>query len=83
MSLLFAIDTLLIFPVFFIERFITPSASVAPASSASVYSNALHKHRSFGLSRLSYNHLAVFIEEVQSLLEFFLVPVVPSVEIIL
>ena len=44
--------------------FITPSASVAPASSNSVASTALHKRRSFGLIRPLYNCIAVFVEEV-------------------
>ena len=64
MSLLFEIETFLIFPVFFIEMFITPSASVAPASSKSVASTALYERRSFVLICPLYNYIAVFVGEV-------------------
>ena len=81
MSLLIAIETFLIFPVVFVEMFIAPSVSVAPASSASVPSTALHKRRSFGLHSPLPNCIAVFIKGVQSLLEilgYWLSPVVKS-----
>ena len=62
MSLLIAIETFLIFPVLFVEIFIAPSSSVAPASSASVASTALHKLRSFGLRRPFHNCVAVLVD---------------------
>ena len=76
MLLLLAIEIFLI-------RFPAPSASVSPASSASVASTALHERRSFGLTCPLYNCLAVFVEDVLSLLMVILVPVVPGGEIIL
>ena len=81
--LFWKIETFLIFQVFFIERFITPSASVAPASSASVASTAFHGRRSFGLHCPLHNRIAVFVEEVHSLLAVLWVLVVPDGEIIL
>ena len=83
MSLIISIETLLIFTVLFIERFIAYSASVATASSASVASATLHERHSFGLRRLLYNFLAVFVEEVQGLLAVLWVPVVIGGEVIL
>ena len=83
MSLLIAIKTFLIFPVVFVEMFIAPSVSVAPASSASVPSTALHKHRSFGLRCTLHNCIAVLVEEVQSLLAVLGVSVVPGGKVIL
>ena len=83
MFLLISIKTFLIFPVLFVEMFVSPSASVVPASSASVSSTALHKCRSFGLRRPLHNYLAVLVEEVQSMLEVLGVSVVPGGEVIL
>ena len=83
MSLLIEIKTFLIFPVLFVERFVAPSASDVPASSASVPSTALHKCHSFGLRRLLHNCLAVLVEEVQIMLAVLGVLVVPSCEVIL
>ena len=83
MYLLIAIETYLIFPVLFIERFIAPSSSVVPVSSASVASTALHERRSFGLRRHLQNFIAILVKEVQDLLEVFGVLVVPSGEVIL
>ena len=68
----------LIFPVIFIKRFVAPSTSVVPTSSASVSSIALHKLRSFGLRRPLHNCLDVLVEEVQSLLVVLGVLVVPG-----
>ena len=82
-SIIFAIETFLIFQVLFIERFIVPSASVAPASSASVASTALHKQRYFGLRCPLYNCLDVFVDKVQGMLVVLWVPVFPGGEIIL
>ena len=83
MSLFIAIKTFLIFPVLFVERFVAPSASVFPASSASVPSTALYECRSFKLRRLLHNCLDILVEEVQSLLAVLGVPVVPGDEVIL
>ena len=83
MYLLIAIETFLIFPVLFVERFIAPSASVAPASSASMASTALHKLRSFGLRRPLHNCLSLLVEDVQGLLMVLGVSVVPGDEVIL
>ena len=83
MSLLIAIEIFLIFTVLFFEGFISPSASVAPASSASVASTALHKQRYFGLRCPLYNCLAVFVDKVQGMLVVLWVPVFPGGEIIL
>ena len=69
MSLLIAIETFIIFLVLFFERFIALSASVVPASSASVAYTTLHKRRSYGLSCPLQNCLAVLVEEVQGLLQ--------------
>ena len=68
MSLLLEIETLFIFPLLFVKRFISPSASIVPASSASVSSTALHERRSFGLRRPLHNCLDVLVKEVQGLL---------------
>ena len=83
MSLLIAIETFLISPVLFFERFIAPSASVPPASSESVASNALHECRSFGLLSPLHSCLDVLVKEVQSMLVVLGVSVVPGVEVIL
>ena len=83
MSLLIAIETFLIFTVIFVERFISPSTSVAPASSASVAFTALHTRRSFVLHRTLHNSLAVFVKEVQGLMVVLEESVVPVGEIIL
>ena len=83
MSLLLSIEIFLIFPVRFVERFITPSTYVAPASSASVASTALHECLSFGLRCLLHNCLAVIVEEVQSQLAVLGVSLVPGGEVIL
>ena len=76
MSLLIAIETFLIFSVFFIERFIASSAYVAPAyvapaSSASVASTALHGRYSFGLRRSLHNCLDVFSRRYRVCWYFF------------
>ena len=63
MPLITAVEKLLIFPLIFVERFISPSAYVAPASSASVASTALHVRLSFGLRRTLKKCLAVLVEE--------------------
>ena len=83
MFLLIAIETFFIFPVLFVERFIYPSASVDPNSSASVASNTLHKIRSFGLRCTLHNFLAVLVEEVKGLLAVLWVTVVSGCEVIL
>ena len=83
MSLLISIETFLIFPVLFVEKFVAPSTSVVPASSAPVSSTDLYKYRSFGLRRPLHNCLAVLVKEVQSLLAVLGVSVVPSGEVIL
>ena len=83
MPLITAVEKLLIFPLIFVERFISPSAYVAPASSASVASTALHKQRYFGLRCPLYNCLAVFVDKVQGMLVVLWVPVFPGGEIIL
>ena len=83
MSLLIEIKTFLIFPVLFVESFLAPSASVVPASSASVSSTALYKCRSFGLRCPLHNCLAVLVDEVQSLLAVHGVSVLPVGEVIL
>ena len=68
MSLLIAIETFIIFPVLFVEKFIAPSAYFAPASSSSVASTALHERPSFKLRLPLHNYLDVFAKEVQGLL---------------
>ena len=83
MYLLIAIETLLIFPVLFFDRFISPSTSVALASSASVAATALHKCCSFGMHFPLYNCLDVLVEEVQILLVVIGESVVPGGEVIL
>ena len=83
MSLLIAIEKFLIFPVLFVERFIAPSAYVAPASSASVASTALHGRRSFGLRCPLHNFLDILAEEVQGMLVVLGVLIVPGGEVIL
>ena len=83
MPLLIAVEKFLIFPLLFVKRFIAPSASVAPASSASVASTALHERRSFGLRRPLHNCLDVLVKEVQGLLAVLGVLVFPSGEVIL
>ena len=83
MFLLIVIETFLIFPLLFFERFIAPSTSVSPASSASVASTALHKCSSFGLRRTLHKCLDVLVEEVQSLLAVLGVLIVPGGEVIL
>ena len=80
---LIAIETLLIFPVIFVKKIIDPSTSVPPDSSASVAATALHECRSFGMRRPLHNCLAVFVKEVQGMLEVLWVPVVPGGEIVL
>ena len=83
MSLIISIKAFLIFPVFFVERFIAPSASVVPASSPSVASTALRECRSFRLRRPLHNCLYVLVKEVQSLLAVLGLLVFPSGEVIL
>ena len=83
MLLHISIETFLIFSVLFVERFIYPSTSVDPASSASVASTAVHKFRSFGLRRPLHNCLAVPVEEVQILLAVCRLSVVLAGELIL
>ena len=83
MSLLLEIETFLIFPLLFVDSFIAPSASVSPASSASVESTSLHERCSFGLRCPLHNCLDVFVEEVQGLLAVLWVLVVPSGEVFL
>ena len=83
MSLLIAIETLLTFTVLFVERFIDPYASIAPAFSASVASTALHGRRSFGLRFPLHNFLDILAEEVQGMLVVLGVSVVPGGEVIL
>ena len=83
MSLLIAVEKLLIFPVLFIKSFVAPYASVVLAYFASVSSTALHKFCSFRLRRPLHNCLAVLIKEVQSLLAVLGVSVVPGGEVIL
>ena len=75
MSLILEIETFLIFPILFVERFIAPSASEA--------STALHKRRSFGLRHNLHNCLSVFVKGVQGLLAVLWVPVVLGGELIL
>ena len=82
-SLLIAVEPLIIFPVLFVERFIAPSTSIAPDSYASVTSTALHKYRSFGLHRPLHNCIAVLVEDVNSLLAVLRVLVVPGGKVIL
>ena len=83
MSFFLETETFLVFPVFFIERSIAPSASIAPVPFVFAASTALHKRRSFGLRRSLYNCLSVLVEAVQSLLKVLWVPVVTGGEIIL
>ena len=83
MSLLVAVETILIFPVLFIERFIAPSASVVRASSAYVSSTAFHECRPFGLRCPLHNFIDVLVKEVQNLLEVLGVSFVPVDEVIL
>ena len=83
MSLLIAIEKLLIFPLLFVERFIAPSTSVAYAFYASEASTALHKCRSFGLRCPFHNCLDVLVGEVQGLLSVLGVSVVSGGEVIL
>ena len=83
MSLLIAVETFLLFPVLFIERFVDPSASVVPAYSTPFSSTALHECLYFGLRCPLYNCLAVLVEEVQSLLAVLGVLAVPGGEVIL
>ena len=83
MSLLIAIDTLLIFPLLFVEGFIAPSTSVAPAYSASVSSTAFHERRYLGLRLPLHNRFSLFFNEVHGLLAVLWVPVVPGCEVIL
>ena len=83
MSLLIAIKTFLIFPIFIVERFFYLFDSVVSDYSASVASTALHECRSFGLHCPLHDRLAVFVEEVHSLLAVLWVLVVPDGEIIL
>ena len=83
MYLLIAIKTFHIIPVLFVKMFVAPSASVVPASSASMLSTALQKCRSFGLRRTLHNCIAVIFEEVQGLLAVLGVSVVPVGEVIL
>ena len=83
MSLIVAIKTLLIFPLLFFERFVAPSTSFVPASSASVSSTALHKCRSFVLCCPLHNCLAILVEEMRSLLAVLGVSILPGGEVIL
>ena len=83
MFLLISIKTFLIFPVLFVEMFVSPSASVVPASSAPVSSTALHKCRSFGLRRPLHNCLDILVEDMQSLFAVLGLSIVPGGEVIL
>ena len=83
MSLLIEIETFLIFPVLFVEGFIVPSASVAPASSAYVSSTAFHERRYLGMLLPFHNCVSVFVNEVYGMLAVLWVPVVPGWEVIL
>ena len=83
MSLIIAIEKFFIFPVLFVERFISPSASVSTASSAYVASTALHKRRSFELCCPLQKCVYVIVEEVQGLLSIIVVSVVAGGEVIM
>ena len=83
MYLLTAIKSLLIFTVFFVERFIAASTSAVSDSSPSVASTALHECCFFGQLCPLHNCLAVLVEEVQIMLAVLRVLVVPCGEVIL
>ena len=83
MSLLIVIKTFLIFLVLFFKRFVALSASVVPASSASMSSTALHKCRSFGLHLPLHNCLAILVKDMQILLAVLGVLIVLGGEVIL